>query len=304
MRKIVFFNTYHIGDVYWMRGFVKNIVENNTDVEFSYWVPQGHAFFKDININFASQFNFSTFIPNNLRIITQQDEYTFVNTWVKSFWEDPGYNNHPVQECNIYDKYEIFKKICNNLNLNFTLKVEDIIPRLPDTDISYFLKWHEQTQQYQKIFYFNYLGKSGQATSISTMPEHDFVINSLSQTYKNSFIIVPGETNCNNTNVINCEKHFNIHLNPTCENVIQLHKIANYCNFVFYSSVGACFVLTNRDTLEASNKKVLLVAGGSVQYGNAINNACMQIHQKAPVTIIDAYGSSSVLNSIQTIIPL
>lgn len=304
MRKIVFFNTYHIGDVYWMRSFVKNIVESNTDVEFFYWVPQGQAFFKDINIKFASHFDFSTFIPNNLRIITQLEDFTLFNTWVKSFWEDPDFNNHPVQECNIYDKYEIFKNVCSKLNLNFTLKIEDVIPKLPDTDIDYFLKWHDQTKQYQKIFYFNYLGKSGQTTSISTMQEHDIVIDTLAQIYKNSFIVVPSETKSSHTNVINCEKYFNVHLTPTCENVIQLHKIANYCNYAFYSSVGACFVLTNKETLEANNTKILLVAGESIKYANAINNACTHIYQRAPITIVDAYGPGSVLNSIQTIIPI
>jgi hypothetical protein len=302
MKNVIFFNTYHIGDIFWPLSFIKNIVENNPEYNFFYWIPQGHAFYNNLKINFANNINLQKLASVNLRVVTHFEDVTVINTWVRSFWEDPEYSDIPVGECNMYDKYYIFKRICEKLNFKFTLNVKDIIYSLPEVEINSFLEWNNNLKDRKKIFYFNYLGMSGQPTSIGNPHEHELVINTLSDKYPDRIIIVPDGTNVEKSNVINCQQAFNINRDVTCENVIKMHLISNYCDYVVYSATGACFVALNKQCLETQNKKIYLYAGDSRKFGDAMNSVTTKLLGRSFLQTIDCQGANGVLENLYNVI--
>jgi len=280
MKKILFFNLYHIGDVYLPMSYIQNIVESNPDIEFYYWCIEGHSFFKDINIKFASNFNAEDLYPIKFSVITNKKDFICINTWIASFWEDPGYKDLPVGECEILNKYPIFERICSNLKLNYTLKKEDIFFKYPSVNIDAALPWLENNKNVKKIFYFNYLARSGQIQPVTSQHEHEQIINILADRYRDYIILVPDNILPTRNNIINCEQMFNIKRTYTSEHLLQLHTIANECDYAVYVDTGGCFLFANKDFINSSCCKLLLTTGSSARYGKYINDASNFIYKK------------------------
>jgi hypothetical protein len=298
MKKVLFFNLFHIGDVYLPMKYIQNIVESNPDVEFYYWCIEGHSFFKDINIKFASNFNYDYFYPINNTVVTIKDDFICINTWISSFWNDINYKDLPVGECEILNKYPIFERICKNVNLNYTLKKEDIFFKYPFIELELASNWFNENKNSKKIFYFNYLAHSGQVQPITNHYEHELVINSLADKYKNYIILVPDNITPTSSNIINCEHKFNITRSTTSEHLMQLHTIANMCDYSVYVDTGGCFLFANKDFINSSCKKLLLTTGSSARYGKYLNDACNFIYKKDLIQQLHCNNVHDVITSI------
>jgi len=280
MKKILFFNQWHIGDVFLVMSFIQNIVKNNPNIEFYYWCEEGHSFFKDINIKFASNFKKEDFQPFYNTVISNTDDFIFINTWIASFWADPEYRDLSVGECQILNKYPIFERICSKLNLNYTLQREDIFFEVPSANIELAIDWFDQNKNTKKIFYFNYLAGSGQIQPITNLAEHELVINTLAEKFNTWHILVPDNINPTKQNIINCQSQFNIRRTRTCEHLLQLHRIANMCEYAIYVDTGGCFLFANKKSFLSASQKILLTTGSSERYGRYLNEASNYVYKK------------------------
>ena len=302
MKKIIFFNTYHIGDVFLPMSYIENIVKSNQDVEFYYWCVEGHSFFKNINIKFITNFTAEDFFSFNKNVITIKDNFIFINTWIGSFWADNDFKDLPVGECEILKKYPIFERICTKLNLNFTLKKEDIFFKMPFVDIASTLTWFELNKNFKKIFYFNYLARSGQIQPINSLHEHEIVINTLADKHNNHIVLVPDNITPTKKNIINCEHVFNIKRSPTSEHLIQLHNIANLCDYAVYVDTGGCFLFANKNSIASFSKKILLTTGSSARYGQFLNNASNYVYNKNCIQQIHCNNMHDAITELTNII--
>lgn len=302
MKKIVFFNTYHIGDVFLPMSYIQNIVESNPDVKFYYWCVEGHSFFKDINIQFATTFTAEDFFTFNKNVITIKEDFILINTWIGSFWADDNFKDLLVGECEILKKYPIFKKICTKLNLNFTLKKEDIFFKMPLVNIDSALTWFESNKNFKKIFYFNYLARSGQVQPINSLHEHEIIINTLADKYNDYIVLVPDNIIPTKKNIINCEHTFNIKRSSTSEHLIQLHNIANLCNYAVYVDTGGCFLFANKNSITSFSKKVLLTTGSSTRYGQFLNDASNYVYKKNCIQQIHCNNMHEAITKLTNII--
>jgi hypothetical protein len=302
MRKILFFNNYHIGDVFLPVSFIKNIVASNPDVDFYYWCHEGHNFFKDINIKFAVDITHDILKPVEEIVESRHEDYELINTWIVGFWKDKKYKDIPVQECDLWYLYEDFKRVCELNNLNFTLNKKDLFFTMPKVDLRDVLPWFFANKNKKKIFYFNYLARSCQPQAIESMSDHENVINSLANHYPDRIVIVPDGISSPLPNVINCQEAFGITRSPSSEHLIKLHAISNMCNHVVYFDTGGCFLFMNEESLNTPNTKILLTREPSVKYGIELNKTSMLVNNRNCMELVNCMGAQQSFESIINII--
>lgn len=133
IKKIVFFNHFHRGDLHTHKEFVRQIMNEVTNVEFEYLHNNPEKLLIDLNIK-------TTGTPEFLErknALYKEDDIVYVNTWVGSQWDvfckHGGINMHTL--------YEQWGKIYNAINklTGSNLKLRDEKESyLPKIDYSYF----------------------------------------------------------------------------------------------------------------------------------------------------------------------
>ena len=77
MKKIIFFNHYHNGDIHYSREFVKDIIKKTNSTECYYYHFNKPNLLKDINI----KHNIPQYLDKQKQIIKISDNI-FINTWI------------------------------------------------------------------------------------------------------------------------------------------------------------------------------------------------------------------------------
>lgn len=133
IKKIVFFNHFHRGDLHTHKEFVRQIIEEVKNVEYEYLHNNPEKLLIDLNIKTAGTPEFL----DRKNALYKEVDTVYINTWVGSQWEvfckHGGINMHTL--------YEQWGKIFNAINklTGSNLKLRDEKESyLPKIDYSFF----------------------------------------------------------------------------------------------------------------------------------------------------------------------
>ena len=264
---IIFFNRYHIGDVHLSQPYIKNIIESNKDIYNFYAYTHINTFIFE-NIKIIDSNNNSHLLDivkhhemsSSRYIYIKEQGILLINTWLAVLAQC---NSDIIRdiECNLYKYNNVYKQILNDIlnehNIIIHFNDTNIFPVIPCIDMTEFNNFQNKNQNYNFLFYYNYLPNSGQKIPIETATEHDTVILEIAKN-KTYMILVPSiSSNMQEiidknliTNIIDCTKVFNLIQDITCYNVYYLAYIANKCNISIHFDVGVCFTYINKDFIQ------------------------------------------------------
>jgi hypothetical protein len=181
----------------------------------------------------------------------------------------------------------------HQIKINFDDFSEDILPVIPDTDISQFITWNNtRTDNYvnkKLVFCYNYLPQSGQNVPF----DHDRLVINVANSFPNYIFIIPkfSEIMCNyinnkgrdSSNIISCEEKFNCIEDITCENLCKIQKIIEQCDYSIHYDIGACFYYWNKSTLTSKNIPIHITINSF--YYNNLTSVSLSIKNKTKLLI-------------------
>lgn len=265
---ICFYNMNHLGDVYFASMFIHLICKSNRHVNFYCYFINGHIFFKNIpNIKsicsvdelYSGQLTNGS--PPELQINSQildilinnkmqvtgdkiisfaNRPVLFVNTWCRS--QHLMHNDY-----DIYSAINVYPSLIKTINLKYNIHLDfKIINRIELLEnIKYCTEDTNNTTNYidhdftHTIFIFNFVPRSEQFN----MNRLNHVIIQLSN--RNN-VILSCHNNLfdNNPNIKFVDKDYNIHMTPSCKNLIDMWDIAIKCKFTILLPTGSswCFL--------------------------------------------------------------
>jgi hypothetical protein len=291
--KIFFYNIYNLGDLLFNKSILQTICQSNNNHTlfmisrynsylFSDIPNLQHIFFDNIDktyIDLCNKNNICYFIDNDTDSI-------FINLWIGTTIFNI-ISNLTVKdcECNLINQFiltqHIFNHIYSNcnilININYNInEMNSLLPIIPKTDISFFLKWYEINKNHKLIMYFNYTPKSGQMIPFGS---HNDIVLHLAKHNPNSYILLPFIPNdlqllinkLQINNIINCSILFDCIENKSCENISKIIKISEYCDYSIHFDIGACFYYINQNIYN-SNNLILHIGINNDYYNSLINN--------------------------------
>ncbi len=258
---IIFYNTFAVGDLYFNKPFLKHLCENNPSVQFQIHTNYGSFFYKDIpNLHLVDKEDYPLHHPHRYRLfkffeayskelIVKYDPQTlFVNTWV-------GVLNRLIEplsaECHPINLYSAFQRLVEEVNKLLPEKLlfppmekEDFIYKMPSLNIESFLEFQRQAKK-ETIFYFNRMGMSASSKPFDKEDDHRMILEALSISYPDKYIIVPNAAiQPNRPNIVPTRVFGSIE-NQTCENVLMDMEIAGHCTYAVLFDVGAAYTYCN-----------------------------------------------------------
>ncbi len=261
MNKIIFFNSFHNGDIHLGRSFVSDIVNKIKNVEYYYEHHNSSKLLKDLsNITFKK----STLFPYGIGIneaILKNDGDIYINTWI-------GQNNmHYVTNyggCTFDAYYNLFSDIYKFLEIEHMYEEKNFY--LPKINYKYYenidgirniMNIHKNN-----ILIVNQDVHSGQVQNFNFDP----IIYLLSQKYKNINFFVTKKTDylisLNKKNIFFTTDIININENDMNENSF----LSTYCDIIVGRSSGVyCYCQTEENYL--NDKKIFIC------FDNTITNA-------------------------------
>lgn len=318
--KLCFYNLYHLGDIFFNKSIINLICRMNPDYTiymishynshlFSDILNLKHLYFENIDKRYyeiCKQDNVNYFIDNDT---------IFINLWIGvSMFNDISNLTIKDFECNIINQIFLIKNIFHSIFLNHNIPINidynisetvSLLPNIPNTDISSFLKWYEINKSHQLIMYFNYTPKSGQLVPFRS---HNDIILYIANQNPESYILLPFIPDdfqllinmMKLDNIINCSILFDCVENKSCENLSKLIKISEYCNYSIHFDIGACFYYMNENIYKSKNI-ILHIGLNNYYYNNLISNFSKNekeymIHYK--IKFLLSNDESSIISNI------
>jgi hypothetical protein len=152
-----------------------------------------------------------------------------------------------------------FLNNANEANPNFGFKYNilspaDLVPKIPNTDISLFLEWRKYNPQ-PLILYYNYFPKAGQTPICMNEEQHNLVILQILLTNPNFTILLPKcpEALKGIPRIVGCDLAFNCIETPSCENLYKINKIQIHCDYSVHFDIGGTELYMNTDFFTRKN---------------------------------------------------
>lgn len=256
MKKIVFFNYAHKGDVFLSRAFVQHIMES-FEAEFYYSHYWGEYLLKDLNLEYIPMDQMPKVQWNNEHahnFVT--DDTIYINTWIGKYASliTPGYC-----ECTLKTLYslvypEIFNFLSQQLNLTLQLKpIEYYLGCKIDyshyniASIDSFL----ETEKRKKVLFCNGPSLSGQCNYTGDLSE---IIDEVSDIHSDICFITTHNTELQKENV----KYTGDIIINEDQDLNEISYLSRFCDFMIGRYSGP-FIFTNAivENIFDKNKKFL-----------------------------------------------
>ena len=285
--KICFFNTNHIGDIYFSSFFIRRICELNPEIDFYYYCIQGDIFFRGVSnikridmvkMNYDSELlngeppenlidkSMLSFILENIGSWTKykveiynEEEILFINTWCAAN-QCTDFELISANNCwsNIVER--------TNREYGFTLQYEfscykDLIYDIP---VEFCHKDDSAIDFDNTIFVFNYKPRSLNF-------DFDKLQNYISSLSESKKVIVACYDAMfdGNPNIRFIDRDFGLYPTPCCSNLIHIWNIAKKCKKVVLLPSGSTWTFFH----ELRDLKVgQLYIFDSPLYCNSLNN--------------------------------
>jgi hypothetical protein len=287
---ICFYNLNHIGDIYFSSFFINLICKQNPYINFLYYFINGDIFFKNIpniqricpieNHYLGNIINGSppeNLLNNQVIKFLQNNEMEtagaktikfngknilFINLWCNSsYLKHIDYDiTHAIKS---YEK--LIQILQSNHNLSLCFKINqpiELIEHINEKNIMIDEKDNYNIDT-DTIFIFNFKPRS---ELFDTNKLNKFILN-LS---KDNKIILSSydSTFDNNINIKFIDKHYNIHPNPSCVNLLNIWEIAVQCNKIVLLPTGSSWTFLHKLNIIKQNQLFMF---NNSQYCNLLN---------------------------------
>lgn len=271
MKKIVFFNYAHKGDVFFSRAFVSHIIEE-INVDFLYAHYWGDYLLRDLNLKYIHLDQIVKNQSNNERASNYVvGDTVYINTWIGKYFD----HSKPMYgECSLRSLYylmysEIFEFLSKIFSINLNLK-EDICEYFPDINYSFFdtsfVDTFLQSNKNKKILFCNGPALSGQCDSYNG--DMGQTIRKFSEKYKNITFIVTHKLNYKFDNILytgdiiqsNIEVLNDGQVSVNKQDLNEISYLSKFCDIIIGKSSGP-FSFTNTKENMFDEKKVFLCFG-------------------------------------------
>ncbi len=252
VKNIVFYNFFHIGDVWLSKGIIKAIMDQNPSKTFTYFIHAGGALYSDmpqLKIMYTKNNTISPLISDKFTTYAYLDDDTVaINTWIGSI--SNGYDESTTQiECVLEKiqqalKFQIERANMDGAELEFMpVALEQLLPTIPPLNIEKFHQWRVGRKC---VLYHNYLPRSFQKFTIKN---HDTVIMELAESNPDIDFVIASYSavlaSCGLPNVIYVGTILDCKESHTCENIVTLAHVALKCDFSINFEIGACMTYVN-----------------------------------------------------------
>ena len=289
--KIIFFNSFMVGDTFFAQPFVKNIIENNGDQfeyyimsRFNYFIYQSilsniniivnhDQFLKENNI-FLSSYNILIY---NDYIFFKEQNILFINTWIGNlaYGHLKGeeyfnkYYKEAVIECNLINYTKSYQKMLNvilekeNIKINYNNDPLLVVPTFPpNLDIIHFLNFKKNNSDKKIVFLNNYYPCSSQKISITGIEDRirliDYFIKKnyivLLPQYENDLQVYKQENSV--TDLYFAPIIFNMVITTSSYDVYFYAKVAHNCDLALYFDTGRNFIYVNQEFIDDYNNNI------------------------------------------------
>lgn len=275
IRNIILFNGWHLGDALFSQMIVRNFVETNPHLNFTFLLHNGVFLYQDIlRLNVAGFEYVLGGLQHSYQFHQLMNETTLaLNLWVFGIASMDGPNWDLCHELEVR-AFRVQTQLQKNLlriNEMFgtDLRLQDfsktqLLPEIPATNVmDMFCQWNTRSRPW--LFYYNYEPRSGQTLAVE---DHDEVVMELAGSHPNLTIIVPEASTSlqeriektNRTNImvlstagIGCERQASsAHLGRMAEIFLQ-------CDYGIVFDVGASLFFMNKRLL-GSRVKIIYAA--------------------------------------------
>jgi len=240
MKKIIFFNYFHNGDIHSSREFVKDIISKMNPEQVEYHQNNENLELSDINGKFLTPIK----DLNNDHLIYENDSTIYINTWFHTHF------GHRYHQCTLEALYYNFEIIYEKLNI----KLDPIENYIPSIDYSkYNIKnidgYISNIKNKKLIFISNGKVKSQQSDNENL----DFIINDLSND-KNNIIFVTNHTEIRSDNVVQTKDIIKNEKSDLNEN----SYISTFCDIIIGKESGPYFFTYVKDNIKSDKKQYII----------------------------------------------
>lgn len=254
MKKIIFFNHAHKGDICVSRSFVNQIIKE-LDIEFGYAHYWGEYLLRDMKVEY--------FYVDGISVLSDKrhvgnfisDDILYINTWIGNYFSHskPGYG-----ECTLKSTYdlvytEIFELIRNTFKIDIELK--NIIEYFPYIDYSYFKidkidEFIKNNNSRKKVLLCNGPGLTNQCEYNGDMEE---IIETISKKYSDIMFLTTHKINCDKENI----KYTGDIIQSDETDLNEISYLSKFCDIIVGKSSGP-FIFSNiRDNIFDEYKSFL-----------------------------------------------
>ena len=257
MKKIVFFNYAHRGDVFFSRAFVDQIINElkPLGVQFYYAHYWGEYLLKDIELEFISLDQIPNVQPQNEHASNfTQGDTIYINTWIGKYFSHskPRYGQCNLQSIYHLMYFEIFNYISNCLNISLQLK--DILYYFPVLDYSKFdiesIDKFIQVENRKKVLFCNGPALSGQCEYNGDMLE---IVEHLAEKYTDIIFIVTHKIHLELENV----KYTGDIIKVESSDLNEISYLSTFCDIIVGRSSGPFTFANVKENIFDDNKSFL-----------------------------------------------
>jgi len=240
MKSIVFFNTFHNGDIHVSREFIKDI-RNKVNNDLEYHHNNGPKLTLDIDVAYK-RLDFNLYNYDNTKIIYEVNDIIYVNTWY-----NPNLPNFKYG-CTLITLYENFKIVYQYLGI----PIEPMNYYIPSFDFSKFnvsnIDQFVLNNKQIKIYISNGGVQSGQSVNFDFNP----IINDLSSRFPQHLFIISNGYGIIRDNVIYSSDIIKSDNNDLCEN----SYLMSFCDIIIGRCSGTFSFGLTKDNLISDSKQI------------------------------------------------
>jgi hypothetical protein len=241
MKKIIFYNHAHKGDIFISRSFIDHIIKK-IDVDFYYAHYWGEYLLKDMNLEYVNIDDVQILFDKRHIGNFIHEDVLYINTWIGNYFSHfkPRYG-----ECNLNSTYdlmysEIFEFLENTFKSNIFLK--NILEYFPSVDYSFFKinkvdEFLKSNTSKKIILFCNGPSLSGQCEYNGDMKE---IVKFLSQRYNDLFFITTHKVDIENKNVM----YTGDIIQSNESDLNEISYLSTFCDVIIGRSSGP-FVYSN-----------------------------------------------------------
>jgi len=303
-KKIIFYNTYHVGDTFFSQAFIQNIIDSTPTKHEYYIYAQYNTYMYTETMNIfdtkdhpemhertVSHIRDTPVDTNNfLFCYYEAENVLFINTWIGAMHYYCNKTDH------ILHRYHNHMNFCNLLSYNtcYTLLVEDIrnqfqidiqynntvdhsslLPILPPISIDSFFTFREKHSDKKLIVYHNYPPGSQQAVPLR-QDEHNALIKEILKTHKDVIILIPHNNEdllqykkeVYETRLVFISEEFGFSHDGSCRDVFFTAKIGFHSDLTIYYDIGRSFTYICKTLIDDYLSGIVPTSNKRIHFGN------------------------------------
>lgn len=278
-KNIIFYNSYHNGDVFYSKEFVKDIQRKvNTNYNYSHF--NNTSILKDVNI---SQNRVQT-PPNNITVFHNNNDI-YINTWI-------GQNaNYLIHDCSLKSNYILYGDIYKSLNID----IEPIGFYVPEVDFNKVEK--ENIDNYfnniknKTVLVCNNNVHSGQAVNFNFDP----IIDNISEKFKDILFIFTNGTFLKKDNITTAKDIIGFDMG----NLLEISYMSTKIDTIIGRASGPYCFTHIKDNMNNENKNFIVFCN-TEDVGKWVPDS----ESKAKQHWFNKYDRNYVIDSIDSVLKI